>query len=277
MSPLLIVTERLSAGHHQQTIMRLQVIRLPHITSTTVAEPHRVYYRFNVPADTSNFEMTGLPSRDLKLYVQAIDSAGLYSRIGDLVNFKPVANPLFPSIHLAQPTPTGAIAGESHDFQLVDSNIEPRTFQLMSGPANATIDTMTGMIHWDTDQSHVGSNLFKIRATNQYGYRDFSFSMNVYFSGPIQSLSYVRTGFLTASVSWTPPTDETNVRGYKIFQEWSINGHTYHKTYDVPSPTQTNLENIFVVGGPVLHRVSVAAYDQFGNLSVISPKVTLVG
>lgn len=237
---------------------------------------HTVRYTFSAPGDANNLEMTGLPTRVLKAYVRAVDAAGNLGPIGEIVTFTPSSNPNFPSIRLLNPLPTDAVAGQTHRIDLVDSNSQPRTYSFLSAPAEATIDPLTGRIQWTSQYADVGRAQFTIRATNAYGYRDFTFSFNVYFTGPVQSLSYTRnTAWNSARVSWTPPADSSRVAGYLVYQYWQVNGHTYSHVYRIDSPTQTDLD-VFVVGGPVVHMVQVAAFDSLGNLSLVTPKIPLI-
>lgn len=235
---------------------------------------HSVRYVFNAPGDATTFEMAGLPSRTLKLYIQAIDAAGNVSPVGDVVSFTPVANPDFPAIKLAAPLPT-VVADQSVQIQLTDGNPTPRTYSFVTAPAGATLDPLSGLISWTPGYADVGQATFTVRATNQFGYRDLTFTFPVYFTGAVQSAAYVRTGASTATAYWTPPVDASRIAGYYVKQTWSINGHTYTRTYKVDSPTAASLEGIYLVSGPVVHKVTVTAFDKFGNVGVSYPLVSL--
>jgi hypothetical protein len=232
-------------------------------------------YVYNAPGDATMFEMTGLPTRTLNLYVQAVDAAGNTSLVGQVVSFTPVANPDFPSIKLAGPLPT-VVADQPVQIQFTDSNATPRTYTLVAAPGGVTVDPVNGLVSWTPGYADVGCATITVRATNEFGYRDLTVKLPVYFTGPVQAVGYVRTGTSSATAFWTPPVDTSRIAGYNVRQTWSINGHTYSRTYRVDSPTATSLDGIYLVTGPVVHKVTVTAFDALGNLSVSYPSVSLV-
>ena len=232
---------------------------------------------FTAGPDATMLEMTGLVAHAQNLYIQAIDASGNVSPAGQVVSFTPFANPTFPSIGLSGQQPINVVVGQALQIPLTDANSTPRQFALLGAPpVGATIDATTGLISWTPTYEQVGIAAFTVRATNAFGYRDFTFSFPVAFTGAVSGVSYTNLGGGSATASWTPPTDTTHVAGYFVYQTWSISGHTYSHTYIVNSPTTTSLSGIYLVGGPVVHKVRVVAFDAFGNSGLSSPTVSLV-
>ncbi len=231
---------------------------------------------FTAPASATMFEMTGLSAVKQTVSINAIDASGNVSAAGQYFSFTPVANPTFPSIGLAGPQPTNVVVGQALQIQLTDSNVSPRSFAFQTAPIGATIDSATGLIAWTPAYENTGIATFTVRATNANGYRDFTLSFPVAFTGAAPNVAYSRTGSSSATASWTAPLDTTHIAGYYVYQTWTIGSRTYSQTYTVNSPTTTSLEGLFLVGGTAAHRVRIAAFDGLGRVGLSSPSVSLV-
>lgn len=231
---------------------------------------------FTAPASATMFEMTGLSAVTQSVTIHAIDTSGNISAAGQSVSFKPVANPTFPSIGISGPQPTNVVVGQALQIQLTDSNATLRSYALQAAPSGATIDPVTGLIAWTPAYENTGIATFTVRATNVNGYRDFTLSFPVAFTGAVQSVAYVQTGSSSATASWTAPLDTTHIAGYYVYQTWTVGSRIYSHTYTINSPTTTSLEGMFLVGGTVAHRVRVAAFDGLGRVGLSYPTVTLV-
>ena len=221
---------------------------------------------FTAQANETMLELSGLATRAQNLYIQAIDAAGNFSPIGQVVTFTPVSNPLFPQVQLTDPAQLqSVVVGVNRTMQVTDPNSAPRTYTLRTAPTGVSINAVTGLISWTPTYANVGTATITVRATNASGYRDLTFSFPVAFTGPVQNVAYTRTSGNTASATWEPPTDISNVAGYMVFQTWSINGHTYSRSYQVVGPMTNRLDAIYLVGGPVVHKIRVVAIDALGR------------
>ena len=231
---------------------------------------------FTAQANETMLEMSGLSTRAQSLYIQAIDAAGNISPVGQVVTFTPVSNPLFPQIQLADAAQLQSIVvGVNRTIQLADTNSATRTYQILTAPAGATIDSVTGLISWTPAYADVGTATIIVRATNAAGYRDLTISFPISFTGPVQNVAYTRTSGSTASATWDPPTDITNIAGYIVYQTWSISGHTYSRSYKVDGAMVNRMDAIYLVGGPVLHKIRVVAIDALGRQGLATSFSTL--
>lgn len=221
---------------------------------------------FTAQANETMLEMSGLSTRAQELYIQAIDAAGNVSPVGQVVSFTPVSNPLFPQVQLADSVQLqNVVVGVNRTIQVTDTNSSPRTFTMLTAPTGAIINAATGLISWTPTYADVGTATITVRATNASGYRDLTFAFPVSFTGPVQNVAYVRTSGSTASATWEPPTDVSNVAGYMVYQTWSISGHTYSRSYKVDGAMTNRLDTIYLVGGPVIHKIRVVAIDALGR------------
>ncbi len=231
---------------------------------------------FTAAADETMLEMTGLNAHVQNLYIQAIDGSGNVSPVGQTVSFTPFANPTFPSLGIGGARPSNVVVGQNLQVQMADTNTTPRQYALQAAPAGMTVDSLSGLISWTPTYEQIGNSTITVRATNAFGYRDFTFTFPVAFTGAVMDVTYQRTGNSSGLASWTPPTDMTHVAGYFVHQTWSIGSRTYSHTYVVNSPTITSQANIFLVSGPVVHKIRVVAFDALGNTGLTSLSTSLV-
>jgi hypothetical protein len=168
------------------------------------------------------------------------------------------------------------VVGVNHQIQISDTNSTPRTYSLLSAPAGATIDPTTGFIAWNPTYAQVGGNTITVRATNAFGYRDLTTTVQVYFTGPVQNLSYISSGANTASAIWTPPADLSNISGYIVQQEWKIGGRSYSRTFRVDGALANRIDGLYIPTGTAFHGVRVYAIDTLGRYGLGSTSASLV-
>jgi len=223
-----------------------------------------------------SWDMTGLAAyKSYKVYVMAYDESGNTSLLGDVVTFTTTANPLYPIVSYTRDSNYG-VADQPLTIQLHDSNVYPSTFSLVSGPAGMTIDPATGLVNWTPSHADVGQSVATFRATNEHGTRDLILGTLVYFTGPVLGVGVTDASTAGATISWTPPTDTSRVAGYKIYLSWSVGGRTRgYRTYDSPGGA-ASFRTGGLVGGSVLFRVRVVAYNALGHEAVPGPSVTFI-
>lgn len=228
---------------------------------------HTVTKKFTVGGDETSVHITGLVgSKNYKVYVRAFDESGNVSDVGGVISFTTTANPNYPHLSYQVNTPQ-VVAGQPMSIQLSNTNAAvPADFSLVSGPAGMKVDALTGLVTWMPSYADAGNVTMTFRASNSYGYRDVTLTLPVYFTGRVQSVAYVNTAGSGGTASWIGPEDMSHVAGYYVYQYWSINGHTYSRTYKVEDPLATSLSGMYLVSGPVSHSVTVAAYDALGHV-----------
>jgi hypothetical protein len=171
-------------------------------------------------------------------------------------------------------TPATAVtAGSSYSFRPTGSDPEGRTltWAISNRPSWATFSTSNGTLSGTPTASHVGTysniTITASDGTNRTSLRAFNVAVNAAGSG---------SG--SASLSWTPPTSNTNgstltnLAGYRIYYGTSASSLT--RTVQVSGAGMTR----YVVPdlSPATWYFSVRAYTSAGTESVASNTVSKV-
>jgi hypothetical protein len=130
---------------------------------------------------------------------------------------------------------TSVIAGSAYEFtpQAVDPEGQPLTFTVTGRPAWATFDAATGRLSGTPGNSDVGTSS-SIVITVSDGTASAS------LPGFTIAVQAVQTGTGSATISWTPPTSNTdnspltNLGGYRIYYGTSSSNLT--QVLDLPNP-----------------------------------------
>lgn len=225
---------------------------------------HTRYARFDAEGEATMFDMTGLTAgKEYTLYIQAYDASANVAAVGQRVKFVTAADPNFPRLTYAFSDGTyQAIVDRPMTIQLTDTNpIGGSTFELVAGPTGMAIDAATGLVAWTPAYSQVGYAPATFRATNAFGSRDVQVNFPVYFTGPVLGV-----GVSAGTAFWTPPADASRVAGYKVYLSWSVGGRQRGSALYTTLGSGTSFTFPFLVGGPVLFKASVSAYDAAGNV-----------
>ncbi|MEX2188661.1 MAG: putative Ig domain-containing protein [Pirellulales bacterium] len=225
---------------------------------------HTHYARFDAEGEGTMFDMTGLTAgKHYTLYIQAYDASGNVAAVGQRVQFVTTADPNFPRLNYAfSDSKYQAIVDRPMTIQLTDTNpIGGSTFEIISGPAGMMIDAATGLVSWTPTYDQVGYAPATFRATNAFGTRDVQVSFPVYFTGPVLGV-----GVSAGTAHWTPPADSSRMAGYKVYLSWSVGGRQRGSAVYTTVGAGTSFTFPFLVGGPVLFKARVSAYDAAGNV-----------
>lgn len=225
---------------------------------------HTRYVRFDAEGEATMFDMTGLTAgKQYTLYIQAYDASGNVAAIGQRVQFVTTADPSFPRLTYAfSGGKYRAIVEEPMTIQLTDTNpIGGSTFELVAGPTGMSVDATTGLVTWTPTYDQVGYAPATFRATNAFGSRDVQVNFPVYFTGPVLGV-----GVSAGTAHWTPPADASRVAGYKVYLSWSVGGRQRGSAVYTTVGSGTSFTFPFLVGGPVLFKARVSAYDAAGNV-----------
>jgi hypothetical protein len=237
----------------------------------------RVYFRFEATGDATSFVMTGLPAgKNMRVTMTATDAAGNTGPASNLATFFTVNPAGSPVLYVAPGTTIQSIAGESFSVQLIDGQNTLPTYELVSGPAGMAVDPATGLVTWNPTLGDVGRPTATFRATNAIGFDELTLTIPVYFTGaPSAPAVQTTRGVRSATASWTPPAqNQSEILGYHVYLTWSVGGRQRGSaTYDT---TSTSFTFPFLVGGPVLFKVRVAAYDSAGNVGLSSPLTSFI-
>ena len=174
---------------------------------------------------------------------------------------------------LLAPPQAEAIVGEPFEAgAFVNANPRP-TFELLSGPAGATVDPASGVLDWTPAADQVGSQDFTLRATNPLGQIEFAVSVDVLAeprdvhapSAPT-NLHHVGSTQTSITVAWDAAADNRGVSHYKLYRYHKIN--RWRSTYvlvadNIPS-TEHTVTGLTAGSG---FKYSVSAVDAAGNES----------
>ncbi|QDS97663.1 putative Ig domain-containing protein [Adhaeretor mobilis] len=233
---------------------------------------------FDSPGTATSIDLTGLTiGRTYKVYVNAYNAdgeKGLFS--SEQVEFR--STPALPIVSRTVQNPNGGpiVANQPIVIQLTDSNPDPSTLELVSGPANLTFNTATGLATWTPTAAQVGQQTVTFRATNSVGPRDVVVGINVLFTGPVTNISAVRAvGTNQATVTWTAPTDNVEpIAHYRITQHWKWSSRRRTRTIIVPA-TDLSATVFLSPTGAVWHRgVTVTPVSEsglWGPTSLLTP------
>lgn len=226
---------------------------------------HTHYARFDAQGEATTFDMTGLSAgKHYTLYIQPYDAAGNVAAVGQRVQFVTTADPNFPRLaYTFSGNKYQAIVDQPLEIQLADTNpIGGSTFSLVSGPVGMTVDAASGLVRWTPTYDQVGYAPATFRATNAFGSRDVQVNFPVYFTGPVLAV-----GVSGGTAFWTPPADSSRVAGYRVYLSWSVGGRQRGSAVYTRVGLGTSFTFPFLVGGPVLFKASVSAYDSAGNIA----------
>ncbi|MCA9246979.1 MAG: tandem-95 repeat protein [Planctomycetales bacterium] len=164
------------------------------------------------------------------------------------------------------------LAGTLFTAQVVDHSQTPPTYELISGPAGLTLDSITGDIAWTPAGEQGGSQSVTVRGTSAGGVTDLTFNIFVLFTGPVTGVNVTDLDLLEPTANWTAPTGEGSdlVASYHVhgFAEWGV-GRTYttHTVdYDVPA-TETSV----LLTGLTRYKsylLTITPFDASGNPGV---------
>ena len=125
------------------------------------------------------------------------------------------------------------ISPEAHsaagaDYLVSATNFPQPVFSIAAGPPGMTVDPVTGKVTWTPVTAPAGTFNATVRATNNVGSGDFTFSYTVYPAGtdllsPAEvPYAQVLPGNVTstsATISWPASVDNVGVAGYYVYTQ----------------------------------------------------------
>lgn len=174
---------------------------------------------------------------------------------------------------------TSGSADQAYSYQVVATGNPQPTFSLVTAPAGMTIDAARGTISWQPTADQVGANAVVVRATNDAGSVDQSFSVNVVLelTPPMAPTDLTVTGTTTSSISlaWTAATNNVAVASYRVFEKYKYGWRNSRTGYRLVAGdlTETSATITGLAVGTTKTYV-VAAVDTSGNQSAYSLAVT---
>jgi hypothetical protein len=234
-----------------------------------------VYLTYQAPAGATSVDLTGLTMDNVVIFITVTPTdpqgnRGLSSQqAGFLYN-----TTVEPDVGWAFNQPA-VVAVEPASIQFTDYSGRPSTWSLVSGPAGAAIDPVTGLLTWSPTLADVGHSSLTVHATSGPFSQNFVVPFTVYFTGAAQSPSASRdSNYLYAS--WLAPTDNPDsIAGYQVTLIWTVNGQTFTATYLTLTTDTTYTIPIPVSDDSVVYQLSVRAVDASGNLGAPGPWFTV--
>ena len=173
-----------------------------------------------------------------------------------------------------------ALAGTLFTAQVNDASHSTSTYELVTWPANMTIDSTTGLISWTAAGTQGGTQTVTVRGTNAGGTSDLTFNVDTLFTGAVTNVAATGTTLLEPTASWVAPTGEGAdlVAGYKIdgSATWGVGRtkQTHRISYTVPASETSVLMTGMVTGKA--YTLSVTPVDAAGNLGLANTGTVVV-
>ena len=179
------------------------------------------------------------------------------------------------SFSAAPASGTGSIvAGEPVIVQTHDASRTASTFEILSGPAGASIDPLTGVISWTPEYANVGVTSIEVQATNAAGSTVGNALVNTFFVSQPSGITIAGASTLDPTVSWVAPalgaTDE--IAGYDIllYRRYRRGRAWRTEQIHIDSPGTATTASLSGMKENVLYKVYVTPYDSQGNNGVRS-------
>ncbi len=173
-------------------------------------------------------------------------------------------------------TPNRIVVGQPVTVTIYNTSNTPTTYSLISAPSGTTINSATGTISWTPTYAAAGQQSFIVRGVNTAGQTDLVVAPYVYFTSEPTGVTVDGLNAAVPMLSWTAPTDATNVAGYSIRLTARIR-HGRFYTSQVLNFDSPGTDTAIAIDGMVAGRAytaTVTAYDAAHRTSVTSVPLT---
>lgn len=192
------------------------------------------------------------------------------------VNISQVMNAPDTAPAFTSAAPITTMVGANYVYNVRTTGNPQANYQLVNAPSGMTVDPL-GTINWIPTLAQAGLNTVTVRATNQIGSADQTFSVRALTPPPTAPINLTVSSTTTNSVSlaWSPSTDGVGVAGYKVYRitHTGFHGITTVHTQLADVPTTSATITGLTAGSSYVY--TVKAYNASGNISAGSNTVTV--